>query len=174
MRSCARRQRLQPSRPKTSSCSGKCVACAPTPCRRRCKNGTGKPELTGVAVNLSNFLRSALPADRYDIVSAEITEMAARNTSGRMTMGWMLRSDYVVSGVLHTRNASFAVLTIFTDVRGGHYSRVAETVALTNDASAVFDLTLSRVNGWLDSARARASNGAATGRRSGKPAMQGR
>jgi TolB-like protein len=133
-------------------------------------NGSRNRELTGTARELTGYIRSALPGDRFDVIDAETTDRASRSTSDRMAVGWMLRSDYVVSGVLRERNDSLALQTLFTDVRGGHFSRAVETVAPLTEPRRVFDAALGQVNAWLDSARTRAMKaGARSERRAGSP-----
>jgi TolB-like protein len=133
-------------------------------------NATRKREHTGTARDLANFIRAALPSDRFEVIDAETTERAARNVPDRMAVGWALRSDYVVSGVLRERNDSLALQTLFTDVRGGHFSRSVETVAPMDESRRVFDAALGHVQAWLDSAKTRALRGPPRPeRRSGVP-----
>ncbi|HYW33374.1 MAG TPA: serine/threonine-protein kinase [Gemmatimonas sp.] len=121
-------------------------------------NATRKPEMAQVATDLSRFLRGALPRQRFDVVSSELTWRVSRDVPDRMAMGWTLRSDYVVSGVLRARNDSLVLLAQFTDVRGGHYSRQTEMAGPISEPRQVFDAALERVNVWLDSARTREAN----------------
>ncbi|MES2522128.1 MAG: serine/threonine-protein kinase [Gemmatimonadota bacterium] len=121
-------------------------------------NATRKPELESLGNDLARHLRGSLPRQRFDVVSAEITARVTRDIPDRMAVGWTLRSDYVVSGVLRARNDSLVLLTQFTDVIGGHYSRHTEMTAPMNAPRQLFDAALTRVNLWLDSARTRAAN----------------
>jgi serine/threonine-protein kinase len=130
-------------------------------------NATRNRELTGTARDLANFIRAALPSDRFEVIDAETTERAERSVPDRMAVGWALRSDYVVSGVLRERNDSLALQTLFTDVRGGHFSRSVETVAPMEESRRVFDPALVHVQAWLDSAKTRAPKGPPAERRSG-------
>lgn len=134
-------------------------------------DATRARELSGTSRDLANFIRSALPSDRFEIIDAETTERAARTAPDRMTVGWMLRSDFVVSGVLRERNDSLELHTLFTDVRGGHFSRAAVTSAPMSEPKRVFDAALGHVTAWLDSARTREHRGPAPrpARRSGMP-----
>ena len=82
-----------------------------------------------------------------------------------MSLGWGLRADYVVSGIVSARGDSLVLMTIFTDVRGGRFSRVAESIAPTTDPTRAFDPSVLHVNIWLDSAKAMSLRGqAARGR----------
>jgi hypothetical protein len=138
-------------------------------------NATRDRDMTGTARELAGFIRAALPSDRFEVIDAETTERAARNAPDRMSVGWMLRSDYVVSGVLRQRNDSLALQTLFTDVRGGHFSRAAETVAPMSEPRRVFDAAVGHVHAWLDSARTRSPKGPPRPeRRSGMPGARQR
>ena len=121
-------------------------------------NGTRRKDMGGFANDVATYLRSALPADRYEVIDQGTTDMAARNSRDRMAVGWMLRADFVVSGVVRERGDSLAVLTVLTDVRGGRYSRASEGVVPIDEPKRAMDGALERVNVWLDSARARAAS----------------
>ena len=116
------------------------------------ENATGHREYALVGREIARFLRSALPADRFDVVADSTTDRAFRGTDA-LAMGWGLRSNFVVSGVVSQRADSLVLLTIFTDVRGGRLSRVMESVVPQSDAKRAFDPTMAKVNMWLDSAR---------------------
>ncbi len=120
-------------------------------------NATGRKEMTGYSQEVANYLRASLPSERYDVVDQGTTDRATRASRDRMAVGWMLRSDFVVSGVVRERNDSLTVLTVLTDVRGGRHSRAEERVYPMGEPKRALDVTLDRVNSWLDSARTRAA-----------------
>lgn len=115
-------------------------------------NTTGRRDLTVVAREASRQLRDAIADDRFDVVNRDITERATRIASDRMTMGWSLRADYVVSGVITTRGDSTVLVTLLTDVRTGRYSRAFESVTPTNDLHRSFEAAQRQVVAWLDTA----------------------
>ena len=109
-----------------------------------------------VSREATSFFRDQLPQDGFEIVDEETTQRASRTSPDRMAMGWMLRADYMISGVIRQRGDSLSLLTIFTDVRGGRFSRVVETSGLAANPRAMLDVALKSVTGWLDSSRTRA------------------
>ena len=116
-------------------------------------NATGKREFTGVTREVAHLVRTALPTDKYDVVSDEITDRATRNMPDRMSVGWGLRADFVVSGMISTRGDSLVVLTIFTDVRDGRFTRMSEALAPVADPKRAFPMAATQVNAWLDTAK---------------------
>jgi serine/threonine-protein kinase len=116
-------------------------------------NATGKRELSGTTRDAANAVRSALPADRFDVVPSEITERASRSMTDRMSIGWGLRADYVVSGFVSTRGDSLVLMTVLTDVRNGRFSRVTESSAPLADRQRTFPPAVGQVTAWLDTAR---------------------
>jgi len=117
-------------------------------------NTTGKREFTTVTREVAHQVRAALPTDQYDVVSDELTDRATRNMPDRMSVGWGLRADYVVSGMVSTRGDSVVVLTIFTDVRDGRFTRMSEALAPVADPKRAFPFAATQVNAWLDTAKA--------------------
>ena len=132
-------------------------------------NGTGKREFSAVGRDAASFLRSALPTDKYDVIDNETTDRAARSGVDRLSLGWGLRADFVVSGVVTQRGDSLSLVTIFTDVRGGRFSRAQDIATPAANAKLAFDPMLAKVNMWLDSAKAMASRMPPRGPRSGAP-----
>ena len=128
-------------------------------------NATGRRDYSSVGREVARYLREKLSSARYDVVDNETTMRAANGTDDRMSLGWGLRADYVVSGIVSARGDSLVLMTIFTDVRGGRFSRVAESIAPTTDPTRAFDPSVLHVNIWLDSAKAMSLRGqAARGR----------
>jgi len=130
-------------------------------------NSTGKREFGGIGRDAATFLRSSLPSDKYDVIDNETTDRAARNGTDRLSIGWGLRADYVVSGVVTQRGDSLTLVTIFTDVRGGRFSRAQDLTAPSANAKLAFDPMLAQVNIWLDSAKTMTSRMPARSPRSG-------
>lgn len=116
-------------------------------------NATGKREFSAISRAVAPDVRAALPADRYDVVTDSLTERAMRAMPDRMSVGWGLRADYVVSGMVSTRGDSVVVLTTFTDVRSGRFSRMSESMAPVADPKQAFPLAAKQVNAWLDTAK---------------------
>ena len=116
-------------------------------------NATGKREFTGITREVARQVRAALPTDKYDVVSNELTDRAARNMPDRMSVGWGLRADYVVSGMISTRGDSIVVLTLFTDVRDGRFTRMSESLAPVADPRKAYPAAAAQVNAWLDTAK---------------------
>lgn len=116
-------------------------------------NATGKREFATTAREVAHQVRAALPTDKYDVVSDELTDRATRNMPDRMSVGWGLRADYVVSGMVSTRGDSVVVLTIFTDVRDGRFTRMTEALAPVADPKRAFPIAATQVNAWLDTAK---------------------
>ncbi len=116
-------------------------------------NATGKRDFSGTTRDAANAVRSALPADRFDVVPSEITERASRSMTDRMSIGWGLRADYVVSGLVSTRGDSLVLTTILTDVRNGRFSRVTESSTPVSDPRRAFQPAVVQVTAWLDTAR---------------------
>ncbi len=116
-------------------------------------NATGKREFMAITREVAHRVRAALPTDKYEVVTDEITDRATRNMPDRMSVGWGLRADYVVSGMISTRGDSVVVLTIFTDVRDGRFTRMSESLAPVADAKRAFPVAAGQVNAWLDSAK---------------------
>jgi TolB-like protein len=125
-------------------------------------NATGKREMGSVGRDAANYVRAALPLDKYDIVDASLTERAMRGSTDPVSLGWTMRADYVVSGVVMQRGDSVALLTQFRDVRDGRFARADENTGTSSEAGKLFAGSLAHVNSWLDSAkvmRARRPNG---------------
>ena len=116
-------------------------------------NATGKREFAAMTRAVAPQVRAALPRDTYDVVSDEITDRATRNMPDHMSVGWGLRADYVVSGMLSTRGDSVVVLTTFTDVRDGRFTRMSEALAPVADPTRAFPLAATQVTAWLDTAK---------------------
>ncbi len=116
-------------------------------------NATGKRDFSGTTRDAANAVRSALPADRFDVVPSDITERASRSMTDRMSIGWGLRADYVVSGLVSTRGDSLVLLTILTDVRNGRFSRVTESTTPVSDPQRAFQPAVVQVTAWLDTAK---------------------
>jgi serine/threonine-protein kinase len=115
-------------------------------------NTTGRRELGGITRDVARQLRESIGSERFDVVNADFTERAARTSPDRMAVGWALRADYVVSGIITMRGDSAVLLTLLTDVRGGRYSRAFETAAPVSDLRRTIEPAQRQVSAWLDSA----------------------
>ncbi|MCZ8205102.1 serine/threonine-protein kinase [Gemmatimonas sp.] len=113
-------------------------------------NATGKREVSALARSAASELREAIPADRFEVVPADLTERATRTLPDKMSVGWALRADYVVSGWLIARGDSVAMVTMLTDVRSGRFTRALETVT-TADATSM-EQARKQMSVWLDTA----------------------
>jgi serine/threonine protein kinase len=115
-------------------------------------NATGKREFLAATREVAALVRTALPVDRFDVVPGDVIDKVTRNMPDRMSLGWGLRADYVVSGMISTRSDSVVVLTIFTDVRDGRFTRMSESLVPLSDIRTAFPIAASQVNAWLDTA----------------------
>ncbi|MBL0170719.1 MAG: protein kinase [Gemmatimonadaceae bacterium] len=116
-------------------------------------NATGKRENSAIGRDIAQFLRAGLASDKLEVVNNETTDRASRGLGDPTSLGWGLRADYVVNGMITLRADSVVLITMFNDVRDGRYSRVSETATLANDPKKAFDASLVHVNAWIDSAR---------------------
>ncbi len=116
-------------------------------------NATGKRDFTGATREIAQLVRGALPIDKFDVVPSEVIDKLSRSMPDRMSLGWGLRADYVVSGMISTRNDSVVVLTIFTDVRDGRFTRMSESLAPMAEVQKAFPFAATQVNAWLDTAK---------------------
>jgi eukaryotic-like serine/threonine-protein kinase len=115
-------------------------------------NTTGKREYGGATRDIAQYLRSSIATDRFDVLSDEITDRASRTMPDRMSMGWGLRADYMLSGMVTTRNDSVVFLTQLIDVRMGRFSRVFETAAPSSDLKRAYEPSKAQLTAWLDTA----------------------
>ncbi|MFN5583068.1 MAG: hypothetical protein ACK5BA_11245, partial [Gemmatimonas sp.] len=116
-------------------------------------NATGRRELNRLARDAATQLRASLSAERFDVVSTEVTASALRALPDRMSVGWALRADFVVSGWMMQRGDSVAMVTMLTDVRTGRYSRATEHVVAAG-ATLPVDQAEKQMRVWLDTAAA--------------------
>lgn len=126
-------------------------------------NATGRTEVGSLAREAASQLRDAIPGDRFDVVPADVTERATRSLPDKMSVGWALRADYVVSGWVIARGDSLSMVTMLTDVRTGRFTRATESVTTTTAGIAKpVDVAKRQMSVWLDTvatiaARRRAS-----------------
>jgi serine/threonine-protein kinase len=117
-------------------------------------NSTGKREMSSVSRDIAQYLRAGLPTDTYDVVSTDLLERAARyGMNDPISLGFSLRADYVVSGLVMQRADSIVVVTQFRDVRDGRFSRAQEAAASAADPKPAYQTSLALVNGWLDTVK---------------------
>jgi len=117
-------------------------------------NATGRREIGVIARDAATQLRNAVPADRFDVVSADVTERATRALPDKMSVGWALRADFVVSGWLIARGDSLSMVTMLTDVRTGRFQRATESVTAADVASTkpAVEMARKQIGTWLDTA----------------------
>jgi serine/threonine-protein kinase len=142
-------------------------------------NATGDRALAQAGRELVAALRGGVPADSVMVVDSATTALAIRASRDPMAVGWSLRADFVVSGMVLPRGDSVGLVTQFTDVRDGRFVRAAETVVSPARPAAGTAAALVQLRAWMDSARvvrtrrgtaaARGGGGAAGGPREGPP-----
>jgi hypothetical protein len=117
-------------------------------------NATGRREIGVIARDAATQLRNAVPSDRFDVVSADVTERATRSLPDKMSVGWALRADFVVSGWLIARGDSLSMVTMLTDVRTGRFQRATESVTAADVASTkpAVEIARKQIGAWLDTA----------------------
>ena len=121
-------------------------------------NASGRRELGAVGRDVARFLRASLPAEKYDVVDSSMVASAMQHGDDPISMGWSLRADFVVNGIIMQRADSVVVLSQFRDVRG-RFWRAQEASAPTGDPHRAFEASLGLVNAWLDTARVQRGRG---------------
>jgi TolB-like protein len=117
-------------------------------------NGTGRRELGMFGRNIADSLRAALGTNNaIGVLDLETTARAGRGGgSDFMSVGWMLRADYVITGTYFLRGDSLIMMTTFNDVRRGRFNRTSETAALANEPDNALPPAVMHINSWIDSA----------------------
>ncbi|MBL0938223.1 MAG: serine/threonine protein kinase [Gemmatimonadaceae bacterium] len=115
-------------------------------------NSTGRRDGASTARDLAEEVRDAIAEERFDVVPREMVDKAMRVLPDKMAVGWALRADYVVSGLLTMRADSVLMITMLTDVRTGRFSKGSEVVVSLTDPSRAFDVARKQVTAWLDTA----------------------
>jgi serine/threonine-protein kinase len=115
-------------------------------------NSTGRGKYNGMLRGLADELRSSISAERFDVVPEEMVEKALRSLPDRMSVGWALRADYVVSGVLAARGDTLLLISMLTDVRTGRFSKGAEEVFSAAEPAKAMEMARRQVTAWLDTA----------------------
>ena len=114
-------------------------------------NATGRRDVSGLARDAASQLRDGIPTDRFDVVSADVTERATRSLPDKMSVGWALRADYVVSGWVIARGDSLSMVTMLTDVRTGRFTRATESATTAEAGTAKpVDAAKKQMSAWLD------------------------
>jgi serine/threonine-protein kinase len=141
------------------------------------QNTTGKREYASAAREVSTVLRAAIPADKFEVVT-DSSDRGGRSAPDRgFSTSWAMRADYMLTGMISTRQDSVVVLTQIIDVRTGRFTRYAEIAAPTSDMRRAFEPSKVQVAAWLDTAttiaaRRRSGQGGDLSR--GGPAGRGR
>ncbi|MBU6365768.1 MAG: protein kinase [Gemmatimonadetes bacterium] len=115
-------------------------------------NATGNRGWSAMARALVTALRQGVPAEQVMVVDSATTAQAVRDRRDPMSVGWSLRADYVVSGMVLARGDSVGLLTQFTDVRDGRFVRATEAVVAPTAPERGYASTLAQLRGWMDSA----------------------
>jgi eukaryotic-like serine/threonine-protein kinase len=116
-------------------------------------NATGRRDIGRLLHDAAAQLRDIIPTDRFDVVPADVTERATRTLPDKMSVGWALRADYVVSGWVIARGDSLAMVTMLTDVRTGRFTRAIEAMTSVQDASGnPVAEAKKQLSAWLDTA----------------------
>lgn len=115
-------------------------------------NSTGSGKYSSMSRGLADELRSGINTERFDVVPEEMVEKALRSLPDRMSVGWALRADYVVSGVLAARGDTLLLITMLTDVRTGRFSKGAEEVFSAAEPAKAMEMARRQVTAWLDTA----------------------
>ncbi len=116
-------------------------------------NTTSKREYAALGRDVAHFVRAALPSEKFDVVDDSTTDRARRTMQDPMSMGWGLRADFLVHGMVTVRADSVVLITVFTDLRDGRFTRTAESAALASTPQKAYDISLAHVNAWLDTAK---------------------
>lgn len=132
-------------------------------------NSTGSGKYSSVSRGLASELRAGISAERFDVVPEEMVGKALRSLPDRMSVGWALRADYVVSGVLAARGDTLLLITMLTDVRTGRFSKGAEEVMSASEPTKAVEMARRQVSAWLDTA---ATMAARRGGRGPSPELQ--
>jgi TolB-like protein len=117
-------------------------------------NATGDRALAQVGRGAAAALRVGVPSDSVMVVDSATTAQAMRDRRDPMAVGWSLRADYVVSGVVLPRGDSVGVVTQFTDVRDGRFVRAGEAVVAPGAPERGYAAALAQLRAWMDSAAA--------------------
>jgi serine/threonine-protein kinase len=115
-------------------------------------NSTGSGKYSSMSRGLADELRSGISAERFDVVPEDMVEKALRSLPDRMSVGWALRADYVVSGVLAARGDTLLLITMLTDVRTGRFSKGTEEVFSATEPAKAMEMARRQVTAWLDTA----------------------
>lgn len=115
-------------------------------------NSTGSGKYSSMSRGLADELRSGISAERFDVVPEVMVEKALRSLPDRMSVGWALRADYVVSGVLAARGDTLLLITMLTDVRTGRFSKGTEEVFSATEPAKAMEMARRQVTAWLDTA----------------------
>ena len=116
------------------------------------QNATGKRDYLSAAREMTTAIRASIPADKFDVVADTIADRAMRMSPDRFQMGWQLRSDYMLTGMITTRQDSVVYHLQWVDIKSGRNTRYFEVSAPSSDAKKAIDPSKLQVASWLDSA----------------------
>lgn len=115
-------------------------------------NATAKREYSSLGSDIAHRLRAALSSEKVEVVDKETTDRASRGFGDPTSLGFGLRADYVVNGMITQRADSVVILTMFYDVRDGRFSRVTEVASPPDRPLRTIEPALGQVTAWIDSA----------------------
>lgn len=131
-------------------------------------NGTGKSDLTRYTRLFVDSLRLALQTHaNVEVVDGDMTRRAQLqgNSSNVAATGFALRADYLIAGTLVQQNDSLMLLTTFSDVRRGGFTRRSESKMPVSEPLRALPATIINMNALIDSAKvAPRSNSRGNGR----------
>ena len=132
-------------------------------------NGTGRRELARLTRTFADSLRAALGTrTSISVVDEPTTLQASRGAASYVTVGWSLRADYVITGTYLMRGDSIVLITQFSDVKGGRFTRASESTAPSSDPLRALIGSAAHVNAWIDSAAVVRADGRGTVRGNGR------
>lgn len=141
-------------------------------------NGTGKSDLTKYTRLFVDSLRLALGTHaKVEVVDGDMTRRAQSqgNSSNVAATGFALRADYLIAGTLVQQNDSLMLLTTFSDVRRGGFTRRSESKMPVSEPLRALPATIINMNALIDSAKvAPRINTRGTGRGSDGRGNEGR
>ncbi len=137
-------------------------------------NSTGSSKYSSMSRGLDDELRSGISTERFEVVPEDMVEKALRSLPDRMSVGWALRADYVVSGVLAARGDTLLLITMLTDVRTGRFSKGAEAVISATEPAKAMEMARRQVTAWLDTAATMAARRGTRGPAGEQPVLNPR
>ncbi|MCC6242694.1 MAG: protein kinase [Gemmatimonadaceae bacterium] len=117
-------------------------------------NESNRPELASLGHDLGTAVRKGISSGTYDVVSESATSRALRAFGDPLSMGFGMRADIIIDGMIAPRGDSLLVVTRFHDIREGRGPRVFSQMTTVGESQRVVDGALKVVNEWLVNATA--------------------